>query len=65
MKRDAKSIGLELAEGEEPVGWMRYPIPDKVKISTRMQLSREQVEGMVSRLQSWLKKGEFVASPLP
>lgn len=58
MKSQAKSLGLELPPGEVS-GWMPYPIPEEVQISTRMHLSREQVEGLVERLQRWLETGAF------
>lgn len=58
MKSQAKALGLELPPGEVS-GWMPYPIPDEVQISTRMHLSRDQVEGLVERLQRWLETGAF------
>lgn len=58
MKSQAKALGLTLPPGEVS-GWMPYPIPEEVQISTRMHLSREQVKGLVERLQQWLATGEF------
>ncbi|MCR9201769.1 MAG: hypothetical protein NXI04_24245 [Planctomycetaceae bacterium] len=58
MKSQAKALGLELPPGEVS-GWMPYPIPEEVQISTRMHLSRDQVEGLVERLQRWLDMGAF------
>jgi len=58
MKSDAKRLGLPLPPGEVS-GWMPYPIPEEVQISTRMHLNREQVEGLVERLQQWLETGDF------
>lgn len=58
LKSQAESLGLELPPGEVS-GWMPYPIPEEVVITTRMHLSREQVEGLIERLQQWLKSGSF------
>lgn len=58
LKVHAEKLGLELPHGDI-FGWMPYPIPEDVQISTRMHLNREQVEGLVERLQQWLKTGEF------
>lgn len=58
LKSHARDLGLALPPGEV-TGWMPYPIPDEVQIWTRMHLNREQVEGLVERLQQWLATGEF------
>ncbi len=58
MCSDAKLLGLPMPEGEVS-GWMDYPIPDAVMLSSRMHLTREQVQGLVERLQSWLDTGSF------
>lgn len=42
MKSNAGALGLTLPPGEVS-GWMPYPIPKEVLISTRMHLNREQV----------------------
>ena len=58
MKSQAKALGLSLPPGEVS-GWMPYPIPKEVQLSTRMHLNREQVKGLVERLQQWLATGEL------
>lgn len=58
MKSQAKALGVELPSGDL-TGWMSYPIPDEVLITTRMHLSREQAKGLIARLQSWLETGTF------
>lgn len=58
LKSRAKALGLTLPPGEVS-GWMPYPLPEDVLISTWMHLNREQVSGLVERLQQWLKTGEF------
>jgi hypothetical protein len=56
MARDAESVGLVTAE---TVGWIPYPVPEEVLMTTRMHLDRECVEGLIERLQAWLKTGEI------
>lgn len=58
LKSKAQENGIPLPPGEVS-GWMPYPIPSDVSITTRMHLSREQVEGLVERLQRWLETGAF------
>lgn len=43
----------------ETCGWIPYPIPDGVMLSTRAHLDREQVSSLILHLQSWLDKGRF------
>lgn len=57
MKSQAQALGLPLPPGEIS-GWMPYPIPKEVHISTRMHLNRDQVKGLVERLQQWLATGK-------
>lgn len=40
-------------------GWVRYPIPDNVLISTRMHLTRKQVEALIPILQKFVDTGEI------
>ena len=56
MARDAKRLGIET---KEDCGWTEYDIPKEVSLTTRMHLNREQVQGLIERLQCWLGKGEF------
>ena len=58
MKSQAASLGLELPPGEVS-GWMPYPVPDEVLMSTRMHLNRDQAKGLIERLQRWLDTGAF------
>ena len=51
MAKDALKHGIKTTE---TTGWVDYPIPDEVLISSHMHLNREQVEGLIDRLQSWL-----------
>ena len=56
MAKDAASVGIETTE---TVGWVKYPIPDKVSLATRMHLDRKQVASLIATLQKWLDTGEF------
>jgi hypothetical protein len=57
MKSDAVKLGLTVPFDES--GWIPYPIPEQVLLSSRMHLNREQVTELVGRLQSWLESGEL------
>jgi hypothetical protein len=56
MAREAASVGVQTTE---TTGWVPYPIPDKVLLSTRMHLDRKQVAALVHHLQKWLEKDTF------
>jgi hypothetical protein len=58
MKSKALELGMELPPGEVS-GWMPYPIPKDVLLSTSMHLDREMVAGLIVRLQEWLDTYEF------
>lgn len=58
MKTTARKLGLPLPPGEVS-GWMDYPIPEDVQLTTRMHLNRKQVQGLIEQLQQWLATGEF------
>lgn len=58
LKRDALELGLPLPKGEIS-GWMEYPIPKEVSLTTRMHLNRKQVKALVKELTQWLKEGDF------
>lgn len=59
MRSQASSVGLCVPAGEEISGWMPYPIPPQVSLSTRMHLNKDQVVGLVQRLQAWLETGSL------
>jgi hypothetical protein len=58
MKSKALAHGLPLPVGEVS-GWMPYPIPDDVLISSRMHLNVPQVKALIGHLQQWLKNEQF------
>jgi len=43
----------------ETTGWVPYPIPDDVLLTTRMHLSRETAQQLVEVLQRWLETGSL------
>lgn len=53
---DAAALGVKT---DATCGWVDYPISDKVNLTTRMHLNREQVEALIPMLQGWLKRGTF------
>lgn len=56
MCAEAAQVGLTPASD---AGWQPYPIPEQVLIKSNMHLTREQVAGLVERLNSWLLTGAF------
>lgn len=59
LARDAASVGIH---AETDVGWVDYPIPEKVLIPTCMHLNREQAAGLRDRLTEWLETGQLASS---
>ena len=56
MAKDAKKLGIETTE---TVGWVPYPVPDEVLLTTRMHLSQEQVKELLPYLEHFAKTGEL------
>jgi len=54
MVSKAKENGIE-PEGES--GWMKFPIPEDVSMTTRMHLNREQVKKLLPYLIRFVKNG--------
>jgi hypothetical protein len=52
----AKENGIE-PSGDN--GWMRYPIPSDVLLSTRMHLNRKQVEEILPYLKRFVETGNL------
>ena len=59
LKSAALRMGLK-PEGEIS-GWMKFPIPEEVLISTRMHLSRDQIKQLMPILQSFVDTRELPA----
>ena len=58
MASQAAAFGVET---KETVGWVPYPVPDQVLLTTRMHLSREQVAALLPVLQRFSATGEVRA----
>jgi hypothetical protein len=56
MASQAKAVGVTT---QETCGWVPYPIPEEVQLTTRMHLTREQVASLISHLQNWLGSDSF------
>jgi hypothetical protein len=53
---DAKRLGVET---DATCGWVPYPLPEEVSLSTRMHLERSQVIALISHLEKWVKTGSL------
>lgn len=56
LASEARSVGVET---NKTTGWVEYPLPENVHLNARMHLNREQVKGLIDRLQEWLDTGAF------
>lgn len=56
MAVDAAKVGVKT---DQTNGWVPYPIPEQVLLTTRMHLDVKQVEWLVAELQEWLRTGSF------
>jgi hypothetical protein len=56
MAVDAKRLGIPTAQN---VGWIPFHIPEEVLLSTRMHLTRDQVEEILPILQHFVDTGEL------
>lgn len=56
MARDAASLGIKT---NQSTGWVPYPIPQAVLLTTRMHLSKAEVEKLIPVLQHWLETGSL------
>ena len=56
LASDAEKVGLKTSATE---GWILYPIPSEVLLTTRMHLDRNQVAALIGHLQNWLDRGTF------
>ncbi len=53
---DAKALGFKT---DATSGWVPYPIPEQVMLSSRMHLDRKQVAALIGHLQAWLDEDSF------
>lgn len=57
---DAAGLGIKT---NATCGWVKYPISEKVLLTTRMHLNRDQVTALISMLQNWLDADTFGKAP--
>jgi len=58
MASEAATYGVQTTE---TCGWVDFPIPDAVELSTRMHLTRQQVADLLPALQHFVETGELPA----
>lgn len=56
MARRAQALGVQT---DQTTGWVPFPIPSDVLLSTRMHLDRDTVANLIIRLKAWLETGSF------
>ncbi len=56
MASYAKENGVDT---QETTGWVKYPIPDEVSLTTRMHLTQEQVLELLPLLTKFAETGEL------
>ena len=56
MASQAGRFGVNTAQ---TTGWIPYPVPDEVMMTTRMHLTREQVAELLPMLQHFVDTGEL------
>ena len=59
LASQAHSLGVKT---EERTGWVSFPIPPDVQLTTRMHLDRRMVSALIQHLQSWLENDSFAES---
>lgn len=57
MASDAIRLGMDT--GGQTTGWVEYPIPDEVLLSSRMHLTQDQVKLLLPYLEKFAQTGEF------
>jgi len=50
-------IFIGKSEKDEPIGWVKYPMPNDVHIFSRMQLTQDQVASLLPMLQDFVETG--------
>ena len=57
MASEAPALGIDTRG--QTTGWVDYPVPPNVLLSTRMHLTREQVAELLPILQRFVETGEI------
>ena len=58
----SEAINLGIPTGGQTTGWIPYPIPKEVLLTTRMHLTQEQVAKLLPSLEHFVKTG-FLPDP--
>ena len=56
LATQATSFGVKTTE---TTGWVPYPIPKEVLLTTRMHLNLRQTKALIRRLQRWVDEGRL------
>lgn len=59
----ASKAGAYGLSTDQTTGWVPYPIPDAVLLTTRMHLTREDVAALLPILQHFVETGEVTWQP--
>jgi len=62
MSSEAASVGVETTQ---TTGWVIYPIPQNVLLTTRMHLTRNNVKELLPLLQHFADTGELPSESKP
>lgn len=62
MAREAAAHGVHT---REMTGWVRFPVPESVLMTTRMHLTREQVAELIPVLQHFVDTGDLPKGGTP
>ena len=56
LAKNAAKYGIKT---NETTGWVPFPVPDEVLLSTKMHLNTKQVKDLIKVLQKWVDTGEI------
>jgi len=56
LAREAASVGVQTSR---TTGWVDFPVPENVMMTTRAHLDHTQVRALIRHLQNWLNYGTF------
>jgi len=54
MAKDARRLGVDT---EETVGWIDYPVPEEVLITTQMHIDQDQAKELIKVLEKFVETG--------
>lgn len=56
IHHEAAAVGVKT---DATCGWVPFPIPPQVNLTTRAHLDRKQVKALITHLTRWLETGSF------